>query len=213
MLARAWSRVAWCVLKKSIAMQFAPDSGHGPDRPDHAVVPEKCSSRGPGSRLLAARGRFLPWGGPASGFLVEIDDQAVADREALAAQHEAARHLVVFQREIGVHVHFALHHLAAAGRTDPALAGVRQFQALLQRRIEHAGAVLVYGQAARDAILDDRQLALLLARRLARFLAGAQGARPLGSAEQLELDLRLLQPVFLQGGNDLLGHVLRTTDE
>ena len=43
---------------------------------------------------------------------VEVDDQPVGDGIALAAQHEAARDFVVFQREVDVHVDLALDHFA-----------------------------------------------------------------------------------------------------
>src|SRR5262245_54982315 len=55
---------------------------------------------------------------------VEVEDHPLGDREGLAAQHEAARDLVVLERVVGIHLDLALDHLAAAGRTDAALARV-----------------------------------------------------------------------------------------
>src|SRR6185437_16449581 len=112
-----------------------------------------------------------------SGFLVEIQHQLVADRKALAAEHEAARHFVVFEREVRIHVHLAVDNLAAAGGAHAALARVRQVYALLQRRIEHAVAVLVDEEAAAVAVLDHGDFALALARRGGGIASVAQRTR------------------------------------
>src|SRR5207344_1225678 len=48
------------------------------------------------------------------------------DRVRLAAQHEAARDLVVVEREVLVHPDLAFDHLGAAGAADAGLARERQ---------------------------------------------------------------------------------------
>src|SRR3954451_23383569 len=64
--------------------------------------------------------------------LVEIYHHLVRHRIALARKHEAARPLVILEREIDVHVDLAFEQPAAARRADAALAGVRQVEAAAQ---------------------------------------------------------------------------------
>ncbi|CFE02582.1 Uncharacterised protein [Bordetella pertussis] len=60
------------------------------------------------------------------------------------------------------------------------------------------------------AVLHDRDLALALAGRGGRVASGAQRPRPLGRAEQLELDMRLGHAARLQVLDHALDHGLRT---
>src|SRR5690606_28449944 len=55
-------------------------------------------------------------------FLIEIDQHPVCYRKTLTAQDEAASDLIIFEREIGVHIDLPLHHLAAAGGAHPPFA-------------------------------------------------------------------------------------------
>src|SRR5262245_6994166 len=90
---------------------------------------------------------------------VEVEDHPIGDRERLAAQHEAARDLVVFERVVGVHLDLALDHFAAAGRANAALARVAHVDAVFDAGVEHRLGVLVHREAALAAVDDDSDLA------------------------------------------------------
>src|SRR5574337_1344240 len=62
--------------------------------------------------------------------LIEIDGHGVGDRVALTGEPEAARDLVILEREIHVHVDVPCDEAAAAGRADATLARVRQLDAV-----------------------------------------------------------------------------------
>src|SRR5664279_4530782 len=74
----------------------------------------------------------------ASTRLVVVDGDLVGDRIALAGEHEAARHFVVLEREIDVHVDLTRDEPGAAGRADAALARIRQLEARGEPRLEDA---------------------------------------------------------------------------
>src|SRR5436309_2096392 len=87
--------------------------------------------------------------------LIEIDGYAVGHRIALAREDEAARHFVVLQREIDVHVHLALDELAAARRAYAALARKGQLDAVAQAGVDDVLAALVHEERSLRAVDDD----------------------------------------------------------
>ncbi|SAL03893.1 hypothetical protein AWB77_06894 [Caballeronia fortuita] len=76
----------------------------------------------------------------------------------LAREHEPVIDLVLFERVVLVHLHFAFDHLRAARTAHTALACVRQRKARLQSDIEHAHAFIRQAQLALLAIDDQFQI-------------------------------------------------------
>src|SRR5665213_3587348 len=100
--------------------------------------------------------------------LVEVDDDAVARRIALAREPEAARDFVVLEREVDVHVDLALDEAAAAGRAHAALARIRQIDAVGEAAVDDVLLAFLQDERASRAIDDRRHFAFAAPRDLRR---------------------------------------------
>ncbi|CAM2148547.1 conserved hypothetical protein [Paraburkholderia tropica] len=90
--------------------------------------------------------------------LVEAHHHALADRMALAGEHEAVLHFLLFERVVLVHLHFAFEHAGAAGAAHAALACIRQRKPGFQADVEQAHALIGQTQLALLAVDNDFQL-------------------------------------------------------
>src|SRR5215472_2346472 len=143
--------------------------------------------------------------------VIVVDNDLVGDRVALAAQDEAARDLVVFEREVDVHVDFAFDKLGTAGRAHAALARVGQFDPLLERGVENVLLPFLERVLPLGAVDDHGYRALLLPwgrllRHLVLVLGDARG-------EELDLHPRLREAPRLQRLQYRLHHSVGTADE
>ena len=150
----------------------------------HEELLRNCSGvrRTPASVVVTARARLHAG-------LIVIDGDLVGHRIALAGEDEAARDLVVLEREIDVHVDLARDELRAARRAHAALARIRQLDAGLEPGLEDALLALLQRERARRAVEDHRDLALGVPGlgRLARLVLVLRDAR----GEALDPDLRV----------------------
>src|SRR3954447_7643417 len=98
------------------------------------AAPSVSGSRSCRKRLPVRRQANLVSG---SAFVV-AHHHAVADRMALARQHETVADFVFFERVVLLHLDFAFQHLRTASAADAALARVRQREAGSQTDVKHA---------------------------------------------------------------------------
>src|SRR6476659_8486321 len=99
-----------------------------------------------------ARGSFPTCLSSTGPRLIEIDGHAIGHRITLAGENEPARDLVVLQREIDVHVDFALDEPAAASRAYAALARKRKLDPVARGRVDDVLAPLLEHERAARAV-------------------------------------------------------------
>src|SRR5206468_5625751 len=109
------------------------------------------------SQFSTRRGRRgAPRDTSAGAGLVEVHDDLVGGRIALAREDESAGDFVILEREVDVHVDLAFDEPAAAGGAYAALARIRQLDAVAQPGVQDI--VLALGEQVRLArsVLDHR---------------------------------------------------------